>query len=219
MRCYDKATNTLQWTSGTYGTAGSGNDFYNYPAGIDCYGDYLFVADRGNKRIKKIRKSDGVYVSQISLGATISPYSIRIDQNNGDMYVSYYNSSGAVRAIMKVTQAGTETIIKTGLVTQLYDFGYDNGYIYASFSSYHISKIDVSDGSVEWDVDFSYWAGTYNWQPMAVNLLSDSQVLTFVYKLGTGTRAVVLAISDGDIDAYSPTSITGTDVKHSGKKR
>lgn len=49
--------------SASYGTAGSGDNQFQNPAGICGDDTYFYVADRGNDRIKKHRKSDWAFIA------------------------------------------------------------------------------------------------------------------------------------------------------------
>jgi len=59
-----------------FGSRGTGNNQFNYPCGLCCHGDYLFVCDYGNKRIQ-ILTLDFEYVSTIQLDGN-RPYRVEI---------------------------------------------------------------------------------------------------------------------------------------------
>ena len=103
----DLNLNTLKY----FGLKGSGNYQFNYPCGLCCHGDYLFVCDYWNKRIQ-ILTLDFEYVSTIQLDGN-RPY--RVEISNTTIGVScdkatlfYYLVSKGLK--YKHNIAGTKTI-------------------------------------------------------------------------------------------------------------
>jgi tripartite motif-containing protein 71 len=80
---------------GDYGTAGSGNGQFNYPAQIAVYNNTLFVADAVNARVMKF-DLNGNYLQQAPVtGTSAQPIGLAVD-HNGVVYVSdQYN--GVIR--------------------------------------------------------------------------------------------------------------------------
>ena len=62
IRLFDLNLNQLK----QFGSFGAGNNQFNYPAGLCCHGDYVYICDRGNKRIQ-ILTLDFEYSSTIQL--------------------------------------------------------------------------------------------------------------------------------------------------------
>ena len=67
-----------------FGSEGVGNNQLSYPFGLCCYGDYVYICDRGNKRIQ-ILTLDFEYVNTIQLD---SHNPIRIQISNTTIAVS-----------------------------------------------------------------------------------------------------------------------------------
>lgn len=218
VRCYDKATNTLKWTSGTFNTYGSADNLYSNPRGIDCYGNYLYVADTGNARIKKIKKSDGSYVSKIALSPwSIYLFDLKINQSNGDMYVATYDAPTFERNITKVTQAGVQSTVLAGISNQTYGFDYYDGYLYfGGLTAYHLKKIRVSDGVTIWDKDFSVGSR----EVTSISVISATELIVNLYKsTDPGTKSVKMRLSDGFVTDESDSVVTTSRIYRSAITR
>jgi len=53
-----------------YGSAGTGNDNFNNPFGMDTDGEFLYIADATNHRILKKRLSGGTFIAQAGITGT-----------------------------------------------------------------------------------------------------------------------------------------------------
>jgi autotransporter-associated beta strand protein len=126
---------TISTVAGT-GTAGNGDDQFNYPRGItyDRISNSLYVADSANNRIRRI-KLDGAsaistiagtgaagYVDGTGLSATFNnPYSIACD-GSGNLYVGDADNHMIRKLIFKASSGGEDKKISqtvAGLVDQL----------------------------------------------------------------------------------------------------
>ena len=67
-----------------FGSEGVGSNQLNYPLGLSCHGDYLYICDRDNKRIQ-IFSLDFEYVNTIQLNG-LKPY--RTELSNTTIVVS-----------------------------------------------------------------------------------------------------------------------------------
>ena len=153
VKCLRKSDNAVIWTSGTSGTAGSGNNAYAQPLGVGIYEDYIFVADSGNRRIKKINKSDGTFVRHISVSSKGRPYGLTIDPVLGYIYTSIRETT----SLIKIAQSGAIiSTFATGIVYRSDDMVCHEGYLYlAERSGNYLRKYDLSTGAIEWTVSYS----------------------------------------------------------------
>lgn len=139
-------------------SSGTGNDQFSSPTGIAVDGDYLYIAEYGNHRLKKINKNNLSFVTLI--GGTAGsgedqfyyPYGVAVDDNQ--VYVaSYYNNRIMIRNkedLTKVTR-----LLSSGTPND-YEYHYvpwgvavDENYLYVSENANHrIKKLNKSDYSV-----------------------------------------------------------------------
>lgn len=66
LECFRISDLSLVWTHGVYNTPGSGNNNLISPFGVSVYGDYVYVADSFNYRIKKISRATGAFVAALT---------------------------------------------------------------------------------------------------------------------------------------------------------
>ena len=88
---YSNAKVDTSW--GSNGTAKKGNSQTYYPYNIESAGGVLYAISWSNRRIVKIRESDGECLGYISLGSAY-PYNLSLFQNSAGRFIGVGTSRG-----------------------------------------------------------------------------------------------------------------------------
>jgi hypothetical protein len=100
--------------SGTHGTSGNTTTSnFNNPTSIEMVGTDLYVADKGNKAIRKINTADGSITSSKILGGTASDAPESITYNSADNTIYWVNGGNNIKGYDLTTDGIVEVTTNT----------------------------------------------------------------------------------------------------------